>query len=92
MEAILVEREKMLRGIKAKIAAGFKSYPLKKRATFALIGCMMLLVISIKWPFEPAKTFSISAYSVGCWFDLKGRWSMFFFGIGTGVLLLYTFG
>ena len=60
MEAILVEREKMLRGIKAKIAAGFKSYPLKKRATFALIGCMMLLVISIKWPFEPAKTFSIS--------------------------------
>jgi hypothetical protein len=80
----------MFRGIKAKIAAAVKRYPLKRRATFALSTCISLLIVTINWPFEPAKTISICAPTVACLFDIRGKWFMFFTGIAIGNLLLYA--
>jgi hypothetical protein len=80
----------MFRDIKAKITAAVKCYPLKKRAIKALSNCVLLLVVTITWRFEPAKTIAICAYTIGWLFDLRGKWSMLFFGIGIGDLLLYA--
>lgn len=76
-------------GIGNQIFSSIKRYPLKKRVIFAASTCAVLLVGSMNWKFEPAKTIVISALSIACLFDLRGRWSMFFWGIGIGDLLLY---
>lgn len=80
----------MFRDIKSKVAAAVKCYPLKRRAIFALSTCISLLIVTINWQFEPAKTIGIGAFTVACIFDIRGKWFMFFAGIGTGVLLLYS--
>jgi len=41
------------------------------------------------WRLEAAKVIEISAFTAACLFDLKGKWSMFFWGIAVGDTLLY---
>ena len=67
-----------------------RGYPLKRRVFFTLSTCIALLIATLNWKFEPAKIISICAFSVACLFDLRGRWSMLFWGIGIGDLLLYV--
>jgi hypothetical protein len=74
---------------KDKISSAVQGYPFKRRALSALTTCAALLIVTLNWKFEPAKTISICAFSVACLFDRKGKWFMFFWGIGIGDLLLY---
>jgi hypothetical protein len=80
--------ERVLQDIKHRISSIVEGYPLKRRAVFALSTCAVLLVTTLNWKFEPAKTISICASVVACLFDSKGKWFMFFFGIVIGSLLL----
>jgi hypothetical protein len=80
----------MSQGMKDQMPSIVRSYPIKKRAIFALSTCAALLLATLNWKFEPAKTIAICAIVVGCLFDIRGRWSMLFFGIGIGDLLLYV--
>jgi hypothetical protein len=82
--------EGMLQGIKNSVAAATKVYPLKRRAAFALSICISLLLGTISWRFEPAKSIVICASTAACFFDIRGKWFMFFTGIGIGDLLLYA--
>lgn len=81
----------MLQGIKNMVAAATKSYPLRRRAAFALSICISLLLGTISWRFEPAKVIAICAFTAACFFDIRGKWFMFFTGIGVGDMLLYLF-
>jgi uncharacterized membrane protein len=77
-------------GIRLRIAVAVKSYPFKDRAVSALLLCISLLVVSMKWLFEPAKIVALCAFTVSRLFDIKGRWFTFFMGIGVGDMLLYV--
>ena len=81
---------RVFRGIKSKIAAAVECYPFRRHAILALSTCISLLIVTMNWPFEPAKSIAICAFTVGCLFDLRGKWPMLFFGIGIGDLLLYA--
>jgi hypothetical protein len=72
-----------------KIAEFVKGYPLKRRALFALTTCAVLCVATMNWRLEAAKVIEIGAFTAACLFDLKGKWSMFFWGIAVGDTLLY---
>jgi len=80
----------MLRDVNAKILTAFKDYPLKRRAIFALSSCILLLVVTLNWRFETAKTIAICAFVVACLFDKNGKAFLFFLGIMIGDLLLYA--
>jgi len=76
--------------ISLRIAVAVKRYPFKERAVSALLLCILLLVVTIKLPFEPVKIIALCAFTVSRLFDIKGRWFMFFVGVGMGDLLLYV--
>src|SRR5579863_6799425 len=78
----------MFHSIRNEIGDAFKGYPFRSRVIAALITLGMLLIVSLKWRFEWAKIIAIAAFTVARLFDLKGRWSIFFIGIGSGDLLL----
>ena len=81
----------MYQSIRFRIALAAKSYPFKERAVSALLLCISLLVVSVKWHFEPAKIIALCAFTVSRLFDIKGRWFTLFMGIGVGDMLLYLF-
>jgi hypothetical protein len=74
-----------------KITEAVRSYPLKRRALFALTMCASLFIATMNWHFEPAKVIAICAATGACLFDLKGKWFMFLGGICVGDMLLYLF-
>jgi hypothetical protein len=80
----------MLQGITNMVAAATKSYPLRRRAAFALSISISLLLGTISWRFEPAKFIVICASTTACFFDIRGRWFTLFMGIGVGDMLLYV--
>lgn len=80
----------MYQEIRLRIAEAVKSYPFKDRAVSALLLCILLLVVTMKLPFEPMKIIALCAFTVSRLFDIKGRWFTFFTGIGVGDLLLYV--
>ena len=90
----------MCRGIKARIIAAARSYPLKRRAASALVTCFMLLVLDMNnWQFqrpilhfESWRVIILCAGSVAWLFEPWGRWNMFFLGVAFGDLLLYAAG
>lgn len=67
-----------------------EGYPVKKRLWSVLLTLAGLLLATVIWPSEPAKIIAISAFTAARFFDLRGRWSLFFDGIGVGDLLLYA--
>lgn len=73
-----------------KIAEADKNFPVKRRIISALTMCALLLVVTVRWPFEPAKVIAIIAATVGRFFEIKGRWFMLFMGIVLGDMLLYV--
>ncbi len=74
-----------------KIAEVVKGYPLKRRALFTLMTFLALLFATMNWQFEAAKVISLGAFTAACLFDPRGKWCMFFVGIGVGDLLLYLY-
>jgi len=82
--------ERVFQGIKDQISSTVQGYPFKRRAGLALETCVVLLVATLNWKFGLAMTISICSSSVAFLFDLKGKWFMFFLGIGIGNLLLYV--
>lgn len=79
----------MFRDIKLTFGENVRSYPFKRRTISALTMCIVLLVTTADWHFEPAKTIAIGSGSIARLFDIKGRWFMLFFGICIGDMLLY---
>ncbi len=84
--------EGMFQDIKPEFVETVRRYPLKMRAGFASSVCVSLLLGTINWKFEPAKTIVICAFTVACLFDIRGKWFMLFTGIGVGDLMLYLWG
>jgi hypothetical protein len=82
--------ENVLQNVQSGISDTFKGYPLKKRVVSALVTLGILLIVGLNWRFEPAKIIALAAFTVARLFDLRGRWSIFFHGIGVGDLLLYA--
>jgi hypothetical protein len=80
----------MSAGISDKTNNTTLKYPLKNRLISALLTFGMLLIIGLKWPFDPAKIIAICVFSIARLFELRGRWSIFLHGVGAGDLLLYV--
>ena len=86
----------MWEDIKGEITASIKRYPFGKRVAFASLMCLVLVATTTKnWSFAPSswhpeewKVIAILAFSVACLFEPKGRWNLFFLGIGVGDVLL----
>jgi hypothetical protein len=86
----------MPQGIGRQIASALKAYPFKRRIPLALFVFLMLFATTTKswhfqpsnWGIEPWKAIGIWAFSVAWLFQPRGRWNMFFFGIGVGDVLL----
>ena len=72
-----------------RISLAVQGYPFNRRVLSAVSACVVLLVVTLNWKFEPAKTIAVCAVSVACLFDRKGKWFWFSWGIGIGDLLLY---
>jgi hypothetical protein len=67
-----------------------RGYPLKRRAVSALTTLAILLIVGLNRHFDWAIAIAIAAFTTARLFDLKGRWSIFFYGLGVGDLLLYV--
>jgi len=96
-EGIYGEREGMFADFKDKIISAAKGYPLKDRVFYASLVCGTLFLttrrnlhtVFSQRHLEPWELIAICAFSVGQLFEPRGRWFMFFSGIGFGDLLLY---
>ena len=76
--------------IRQRIGHAAGVYPLRDRLVSAVLLCLSLLLLTMKWHVEPVKAIAICAFTVSRLFDLKGRWFAFFVGLGIGDLLIYA--
>lgn len=85
----------MFRDFKEKITSAVKSYPVGDRAFRALVVFVTLLVVTRRdlhfapsnWRLEPWELIVICTFSAAQLFEPRGKWFMFFIGIGIGEVL-----